>query len=469
MKFDKIVRTILLERLYHNDTFGKSSYIKEPEQALLALDKAYDYLKKYDVARYNHSLSPSSNPENNKLGDALTTITLVIKDSNLNTYTINKKNVSKETLIKSVLKLSSQFGQTEFETEKNQHAANKKNLVDSDLYKSLQKDSQRGRGKNAISEKGPYIVSGANYPDMDGNNIPDGEQLSGSDYRLSIFVKSGVQLAKHGGIPIFNECYKTLFPMIGLRFQPYNKADAAAKNLEEFQNVEYVTLYWWGENSLPFRSLITVSDGFVRSVPTPNQEVKVGLIQFTSDQVAGHKKARPLSQIGHLTVAGAAHGDVIEGVRVGDPIGEVKDKMESEDFAPILKEKNEINELLQKGKDGDLDARKKINDAFERQKAYQQLIADGKWQEIKKIYDDRINQYWSIYNDPERFQNNARRPNLTEETSAVNGWPFFHVFKKQPNGKFKPVPASAKDKYELLYPKNIKEIEKLFYKDIVTQ
>jgi hypothetical protein len=460
MKFDRLVKKILLEDLYHHDTFGDSSYIKNPEEALKTLNVAYKFLKNYNAANYDHTIS--DNPENEKICNAVEVVTVIIKDSNLDTYIIDGKNMDQTTLAKNVIKLASRFGQTEFPQP------------------TAEEDEENARRKAALGGietrrksktiKGPYIVGAGNYPDLEGNAIPNGTQLSGSDYRLCIFAKSGPQLRSHGGIAKIQECYKYLFSIVGLRYQPYNKADEAAERLQDFNNLQYETLYWWGENSLPFRSLITVSDGHVKSVPVPGAEENVGLIQFTSDKVGGHKKARPLSQIGDRRLVGAPHGDVIEGVRVGDPIGEVKQKMESADFEPIRKEKKEVDDLWKAAKEGNAGAKQKLKDALERHKSYLKLIQDGNWKEIKKIYDDRANNYWKVYNDPEKFPGNQRRPPLVDETSMVDAWPFYHIFEDKENGKFgKPLPVSAKTKYEFLYPKNIKEIAQLFYKDIVTQ
>jgi len=466
MKFDKIVRTILLEaRLGYPETFGNSSYKKDPEQALLSLNKAYDFLKKFDVAGYNHSL-PNS-PQDGKLGDALLTITKVIEDSNLDTYNVDRRNVNKNDLIKSTIKLASQFGQTEFQTEKNEHAQRKRSVEYTEFAREMKKEG--GKRKNTINEKGPYIVQpeDGEQHDIDGNIIPVNEPLSGTDYRLSIFRKTGPQIRMAGGLATFHYCYEILLPMIGVRFQPAHKGAESVKHLPEFQNIEYETLYWWGENSLPFRSLITVSDGFVKSVPTPGNTPRSGLIQFNTDQKGSVRKARPFCQIGKLVTTGVAHGDAIQGVHVGDPIDEVKTKMESGDFDPIVKELNEIKELRREAAAGDAAAKKRIVDAYARQKAYSKLIADGNWQEIKKIYDKRANHYWSVYNDPEKYKEHSRRGLLTDETSDPEGWPFFHLFKQQPRGGYKPVPVQAKEKYEFLYPKNIEEIKTLFYKDKV--
>lgn len=459
MKFDRIVKKILLEDLYHNDTFGISSYSKEPEEALNTLNKAYEFLKDYNVANYNHSIPIEKNPENKNIINAVEAITIIIRDSNLNTFNIGGENVDKVTLTKNVIELASRFGQTIF-PEQDEDDEEKRRIKASLAGIETKRKSKR--------DKSPYIVQTGDYPDINGDPIPAGTELSGSDYRLCIFAKSGPQLRQHGGIPKIQECYKYLFPIVGVRYQPYNKADEAAKNLEDFSNLEYETLYWWGENSLPYRSLITVSNGHVRSVPTPEQEEKVGLIQFTSDKVAGHKKARPFSQIGDRLLVGAPHGDVIEGVRVGDPIEEVKEKMESADFEPIRREKKEIDESWEKAKKGDRQAKQRFKDALENHKKYLELIKNGNWKEIEKIYEERIKHYWAAYNDPEKYPGNQRRPPLVQETSVQDGWPFFHIFEDLGNGKFgKPQPVSAKVKYEFLYPKNVKEIAQKFYKDIV--
>lgn len=462
MKFDRLINKLLLERLQKYSKFGISSYVKDPEQALKTLDIAYKFLKDYNLNDYNYKISPQKNTNQNApIIDAIQAITVIIIDSNLDTYRVDGANMDRNTLIKNVIKLASRFGQTEFGT-------------------TAEQDEEKARTKRALgkidskksfnNERYPYPVDGGNYPDMDGNPIPDGELLSGTDYRLYIFAKSGIQVRLHGGIDKIQECYKELFPIIGIRYQPYGKGDKAAKNLEDFGNLQYETLYWWGENSLPYRSLITVSDGFVRSVPVPGQtQPKVGLIQFTSDKVAGRKKARPFSQIGDNVLVGAPHGDVIEGVRNGDPIDQVKAKMESMDFDPIRKEKKEVDELWQAAKNGNAEAKQRFKDALERHKEYQKLVEEGNSQEIIKIYENRIKHYWKVYNDPEKYPNNQKRPPLNQETSIQDAWPFFHIFKKV-NGKYgKPLPCDAKTKYEFLYPKELKEIEKKFYKDIVTQ
>lgn len=466
MKFDRVVKKILLEDLYHNDTYGNSSYIKEPEESLKTLDKAYKFLKNYDVSKYNHNISPQDNIAQNKpIIDAVEAITIVMRDSGLDNFRVDGKNMDKVSLAKNVIKLASRFGQNNFATTAEQNEKKEKLKA---LFKGENKIESKRKYNN---ERMPYVVIGGNYPDLDGNPIPNGTKLSGTDYRLYIFARSGVQVRLHGGIEKIQECFKYLFTVVNLRYQPYNKADEAAKKLEDFQNLQYETLYWWGENSLPFRSLITVQDGHVRSVPVPGQnEPKVGLLQFTSDKVGGHKKARPMSQVGYRTYVGSPDGEVIEGVRVGDPIGEVKEKMESQDFPPIAKENKEVNELWDAAKNGDANAKQKLKDAVERHKNYLKLIVDGNWKEIKRIYDERAKNYWEVYNDPKKYPGNQRRGELTEETSMPDGWPFFHIFEDKGNGKFgKPLPVNAKTKYESLYPKNIKEIAQLFYKDIVTQ
>ena len=456
MKFNRIISKILLETLQHPTTFGKSSYTQDPEESLATLQKAYDFLKNYDMAKYNHKLPIGQNKEDRNIIDAVESITVIMRDSKLNTYRLGNKNVNREQLAKDVIRLASRFGQTDFTAAPKNH----------ELLAAMGPIETR---KKVNTKKGCYMVTTAGNSDLDGNPIQIGTALKGSDYRLSTFVDSK-SIKNYGGIPKLHECYLELFNIVGLRWQPYRRSSKGAERLRGVEDMKEEPIYWWGENCLPYRSLITTLNGIVRKVPRPgdedNQDPKGG-IQWTTDRIAGLEKPRPFSIIGDQKLAGAVHGEPVEGVfNYGKSLAEIKNKMESSDFDPIRKEHDEIQDLKKRAKDGDEDALQILDDALERHKKYEQLVESGNSKEIIRIYKERASKYFSVYNDPNKFKINARRPPLVEETKPDDAWPYFHIFQKNPaNKKYKLVPTNAQRKYEFLYPRNIGEIANIFYKD----
>jgi hypothetical protein len=442
MKFDKFFKKLLMEAEAYTpwpDEYATSK--KNPERAFQKLAECYDFLKNYPHANYDYN----NHTENNKIAAAAMHIALMVRETNFNEYTVKDngtdRRISKTNLLKSVLTLCQHFGKTEF----------------SDVAPTREEIERKEQLKRALGFTGkskilkdptkrPYPVPPAEegrpaLTDMNGRIIPPGTTnangqkvgtwLSGTDYRLSMY-NDAEEVRKHGGISAFHHVYREIFPMLGIRYQEHGRAGRLARIEgqgvgEAATDIQSIPVYWWGENYLPYRTVLKVRDGKVVRVERYNRNYnKVAGINWRTDQFSKVQKPRPLVTVG--AHEGAYGGDM----HYGKTIEEVRRAIQFANFDPIRKEVEEISELWKKRKK-DKQAAHKLRDYIRNQINY-----DAKTPEEKRaIYLERITEF----NEKRKY--------------ALDAKPFFVIFETNPDGTIKKwKAASAEQKFKHLYPIN---------------
>jgi hypothetical protein len=425
MKFDKIVKKIILEvtgQTVYPDR--NATYKLNPENALAKLADAYDFLKNNAPDTYDSNV-----------GNAAMQIALTVRDSNLNSYQVkdgtSTKTIAKSSLLKDVLTFCSNYGNRTFEVGPK--------LVIPGMEKS---------GKREKAPRGPYTVPPAKNEipllrDKDGDSIPAGTQLAGSDYRLSMYNNTE-EIKRHGGIEKLHHVYREIFPILGIRYQEFNRAGREARIEgqaagEPAMDIQSIPVYWWGENFLPYRTVLKVRDGKVLKVEKMNEPLtKAAGINWRTDRFGKQEKPRPLVSVG--SYKGAYDGDM----QYGKTVDEVRRAIQFSDFEPVKKEAEEISNLFKSTKT-DPEAKVKLRDLIRRQEAYNALSPEEK----KNLYTKRIKQYNTAYaiHPP-----NTIRPEITERPE--DAYPYFTIFHKDSNGKYKFKAASAEQKFKQLYPES---------------
>jgi hypothetical protein len=433
MKFDKIAKKILLEvvgQTAYPDR--KATYSLNPENALAKLASSYDFLKNYRQSKYKWN----NHEENQKISNAAMQIALTVRDSNLNQYVVKDgdRNVtmSKTDLLKSILTLCQNFGRHDF--------AQQQRLIIPGIETSGKRDE--------TYTAGPYHVPNptADRPllnDMSGHPIPAGTGLVGSDYRLSMYNDTK-EIKRHGGVVGLHYVYREIFPMLGIRYQEYRRSGRAARiegqaQGEEAADIQSFPVYWWGENFLPYRTVLKVRNGKVIRVERYNERhTQEAGINWKTDRVGGSEKPRPLVTVGQYR--GPYGGDM----QYGKTVDEVRRAIQFSDFEPIKREIADISELFKEAKKSKTsEAATKLRDIIRKQEAYNALSGPEKLE----LYKKRKQEYSNAYDS---FRIHTIRPEI--EQRPEDAYPFFTTFYRDSSGKYKFRASSAEQKFKELYP-----------------
>jgi hypothetical protein len=400
MRFNKIVKSLLVINEGYKgiplDSNGKKiNYASRPQEALQALSDKYSYLKLFNHADYDSADVMSEISLNGKLSDAAYTIFFVAKASNLDEFSVRNGNrqtkLNKTDLLKNVLKFLQGFG------DKN---------------------------------KPPFVVpeDAGLARDADGNVIAAGTELHGSDYRLSIYQDSE-DIRKYGGVQSLHHVYKEIFPLLGIRYQPYRRRETRTRE-EDTQNFP---VFYWGEDYLPYRTVLKPNaEGKLVSVDRLVQKEisKRGAAFWATDQMFGIPKAKPMAYA--YAPKTAYEGNVFE----NKTAEEVKQDLKKADFEPIVKEASELDDF----------SPKQILALGKNQDKYNSYTAEQKI-EIFKQQNKNFNQAKQASKEAARQGEDKKikyDPKIT--------FPYFSIFKKSKSGKIIRVAASPEAKFKQLYP-----------------
>jgi hypothetical protein len=393
MKFDYMINKILLAEganLATGRPEGVKPYEYYPEEALRKLSEAYAFLT-------THKASPE---ETRKAMNYLNIVRYIIQKANNDTFTVGDEELSKRDLIKDAILGASRFGNKE-------------------------------GGKNGKFAVPPVERLDAPQHDIDGNVIPAStatdrsDRLSGTDYRLSIFLKSQ-DVRKYGGDSAMHEIYKVLFPYVGLKYQVTTRREEEAPEGDRI-----VEVYWWGENFLPYRTVLKINaQGLLakhkKIIKDPYRDEDAGAVLWRTDHLFGMIKARPLSLLGP---EGSYEGNIIKN-KTGEEILQILrrqnfDKITAEIRKNLTLSDEEKQQLFQKQQ-----AYEQRNDKVE---IYKAMMADYETKRIATSRGSAMN-----YNMPQEFKDVYE--------------PFFTLF-RETNGRIMPIGATAKQKFEQLFPR----------------
>jgi hypothetical protein len=391
MRFDRIVRSILNEGV----RLGQEglNYRAKPEAALKALSDSYNALREYNSQGFGQLEPLARIGEMSKIMKALNTIRYVVTTSNLPEYKIHTKDgettLSKEALVKNAIKLCANFG----------------------------------------DKSKPAFTVPVETNDIDGHPIEVGTKINGSDYRLSLYQDTE-DIRKYGGDGGLHQIYKELFPIVGLKHQVFRRREERPDDTEEGEGQRNHVIYYWGENYLPYRTVVKVNkEGklvaatrLVANEPNPKQ----GAAFWKTDRMFKQDKATPLSLIGNQ---GAYDGTILD----DKTPAEAMQILQRNDFEQIAKEAQEVIALPEEQKLA----------LYKKQQAYNALPPEQK----RDIYIKQNDPYLQA-----KDQRGRRRYSLNYQPQIKDGYPHFLILSKKPDGRIKVSATSAKQKFQQLYP-----------------
>ena len=405
LKFDHIANQLLVNEGVRLGIPKNLNFEKRPEQALSTLSDSYREIMNINVGRYNNADAFGLIALNKEIGEELNVVLYVLKKSNVDNYNVNDGQrdlqLSKEDLVKNVINKLQQL-----------HAKDKPKFpVPSD----------------ATNESGEPVH------DAFGNTIPRGTELNSGDYRLSMFQNTR-EVKKWGGVELWHHMFKELLSMLGLQYQVYRRREES-KNVTADEGEDAITnhvIYYWGENYLPYRTVLKVNkEGkIVRHRRLIEKEVdpKAGSAFWKTDRMFNkYEKADPIAVIGPK---GSYDGTIL----YEKTPEEIKNILQKNDFPVII---NEVRSILNMSDD---DKRR----LYERQQA---LFAMSPQEKVEKYFE-----LMEVYEGSLRLRGRKRQP---LDYTAPEDWfyPFFTVIVEN-NGRYMARGVSAEKKFKLLWPES---------------
>lgn len=412
MKFDNLVKQMLSEGV-HLGNPPEAKKIRTPDDAQPFVVDAFRQLMNYDYGQYQDFSEFQKISENTKLGKLMNLIRYVFEQFPRDTYMVGTEQYSKADIIRDILLKTVHLG-----------VKDKKWSA-----KTLDRD-----GDDPVTVRHYNVGDLAYFPvdalsqsvnDVNGNAIDRNERLSGADYRLSIILDTE-QIKLYGGVEIFHQLYKSFFPMVGLRLQPYRRTSEDREEGDE----RNIIIYWWGENYLPYRTALKVNNEgkIVKVGRIIDRELRndVGAAFWRTDQQFKQRKARPLSLIGPQ---GAYDGNIVKD-KTPEELSEI---MESNNFDSVIEETQNLSDLDEPT----------LEQLYQKQQNYVGLSPEEKM----NVYKQQFEEYKKAW----QARGTSRRP-LRFQVGEV-GFPYFNNIQEN-DGEYIPVLLTAEDKFKWLYPEN---------------
>jgi len=411
MKFDYLINRLLNEGV-HLGIPKNLNYAKRPDQALTALSDAYRAIWNINVRDYNNTEGFSLINKNSEISDELNVIRYVLEKSDHTNFNVNDGGhtvqYSKQDLVKNVLIKLQQL--------------------------------QRKDKPTFVLKKDATNESGQPVTDAFGNTIPKNTKINSGDYRLSMFQNTQ-EVKKYGGVEYWHHIFKILLKMVGLQYQVSSRREESEHAATETGD-EAVTshvIYYWGENFLPYRTVLKVNkDGKIvrhRRLLERDVDPKKGSAFWKTDRMfSRYEKADPIAVIGDK---GSYDGTILH----DKTPEEIKNILQKSDFPVII---DEVRKILKY----DNSQKERL---YQKQQAFLALPAEEK---IKKYFE-----LMDVY-EGALSARGRRRTSLNYVAPEDAFYPFFTIISEK-DGRYIARGVSAEKKFKMLWPES--EFEKTLY------